>query len=733
MALVVQLVAVQLFVGATSRAYATIAEDKVIKASATVQDSPPAITLTWTLDGGANQFQIYRKSKDSTNWGSAIAVCPADATAYVDTNVIVGTSYEYLVYKPVPTDPSPNGRFGLVYAGIEVPLSENRGTVVLIVDNSFVISLSSEIERFEQDLVGDGWTVARHDVDRSETVANVKTLIQNEYTADPEKVRAVLLFGHVPVPYSGDIYPDGHSNHRGAWPADVFYGDMDGVWTDSTVNRTSASREANHNVPGDGKYDQSYIPSSLELTVGRVDLADMPAFSLGEEGLLRQYLDKNHDFRHKTIEAQARGLVADNLTSMGEGFAQNGWRYAALFGTDNVLAGTWSTLLTDDYLWAYGCGAGNYTSANGVATTGSYAGGTYKAMFQMLFGSYFGDWDTTNSFLRAPLCNQTYGLATCWAGRPNWHVHHMAMGEPIGYGARISTGFGLYPMGSAATMVHIALMGDPTLRLHYVRPPSDLTVAQVNDPFSATLTWTASSDAGILGYHVYRSADPLGPYTRLTSELVTGTSYSEADPPIGDNTYMVRAVRLETSATGTYYNASQGMFATVEIVEVDSDGDGIPNDVEGDGDPDSDGIPNYQDTDSDGDAIPDEQEGTDDPDEDTIPNYLDDDSDGDAIPDEQEGTDDPDEDTIPNYLDEDSDGDAIPDEQEGTDDPDEDTIPNYLDDDSDGDGFSDAEELSSGTDPYHADETAVTPVVFWPLVIALLATGLAFTNRKLVR
>lgn len=61
----------------------------------------------------------------------------------------------------------------------------------------------------------------------------------------------------------------------------------------------------------------------------------------------------------------------------------------------------------------------------------------------------------------------------------------------------------------------------------------------------------------------------------------------------------------------------------------DSDGDGIPNDVEGLGDADGDGIPNYLDLDSDGDGIPDAVEAGPDPtnpidtDMDGTPDYLD--------------------------------------------------------------------------------------------------------------
>ena len=105
-----------------------------------------------------------------------------------------------------------------------------------------------------------------------------KTAIVNWYNLDPIYAEAVFLFGHIPVPYSGNIGPDGHSNHIGAWPADVFYADVDGSWTDVSVNNVSASQERNHNVPGDGKFDQSVIASDLELMIGRVDFHNMPTF-----------------------------------------------------------------------------------------------------------------------------------------------------------------------------------------------------------------------------------------------------------------------------------------------------------------------------------------------------------------------------------------------------------------------------------------------------------------------
>lgn len=81
------------------------------------------------------------------------------------------------------------------------------------------------------------------------------------------------------------------------------------------------------------------------------------------------------------------------------------------------------------------------------------------------------------------------------------------------------------------------------------------------------------------------------------------------------------------------------------------------------------------------------------------------DSDGDGIPDWLEGVLDFDGDGVPNYLDPDSDGDGIPDAEEyfgdpALDDADNDGWWNFLDLDSDGDGFPDAVERAAGTDPY---------------------------------
>lgn len=112
--------------------------------------------------------------------------------------------------------------FGYNEAGAPIAPRTVRGQVFLLVDNVHASALASELERLQRDLVGDGSTVIRRDVAGSDSVQSVKVLNTADYNADPANVKAVFLFGRVPVPAVGRVAPDGHPDHVGARPADIF-------------------------------------------------------------------------------------------------------------------------------------------------------------------------------------------------------------------------------------------------------------------------------------------------------------------------------------------------------------------------------------------------------------------------------------------------------------------------------------------------------------------------------
>ncbi len=572
-----------------------------VEMTAVAQVSPAQITLTWKQDTNRTpaSYAVYRKSPTAGTWGVPIAMLAGSSTSYADTSVVVETVYEYQIVKEVPGAGGYRG-YGYLQAGIEVALADSRGTVILIVDTTVAASLSLELRRLEQDLMGDGWVVRRHDVGRADSAVSVKNLIRADYNADPSNVNTVFLFGHVPVPYAGLLNPDGHSDHLGAWPADAYYGDMDGQWTDTTVNwvqtengdRADAARLTN--VPGDGKFDQSVIPGVVRLQVGRVDLANMPGYLQyqsqpsfpSEPELLRQYLNKDHAFRHARLPVRRRALIGDYIgDKSGIAAAAAGFRsFAPIVGfgegaltnlnlLHNDERGHWiPTLQTNDYLFALGCGAGSYSTVSGLgvrlpyqdASSTDVVGGDIRAVFVMLFGSWCGDWDHQDNILRSVLATPTFGLAAVYTGLPHWFLHPMGLGETIGYCARLTqnnTSPGLYQnqLNLSANRVHIALMGDPTLRLHPVAPVSAVSGAMSGG--AVALSWAASPDGAIVGYHVYRADTANDRFKRLTPAPVRQTAFVDPVAPAGA-TYMIRAFKLERTPSGSYFNASQGIFHT---------------------------------------------------------------------------------------------------------------------------------------------------------------------------
>jgi len=554
-----------IFLFSSNNSIAQVAADYAVQIDVSIQGNPARISLNWINDIKATQYQVYRKSLQANSWGNAIATLPGTASLYVDDAVQSDTAYEYKLYKTAANNAT---AYGYVYAGIKKPAIHYNGRILVLVDSIFVDSLANELLRFEKDLASDGWDVTLEYFSRTDSVSSVKNYIVAQYNIASNNVKAVLLIGHIAVPYSGDLYPDGHDNHKGAWPADVYYGDMDGIWTDVFVNSAKAPRPENINVPGDGKFDQTYIPTDIDLQVSRIDFFNMPASGKTEFQLMKNYLNRNHAYRKKEIVLSERGLVDDNFGAFsGEAFAANGFRnFAPLVGKSNILSADFrGTLDTTSYLWAYGCGGGNYSGAGGIGTSTQIMNQNVNAIFTLLFGSYFGDWDSQNNFLRSPLCANIPALTCAWAGRPNWVLNTMGLGLNIGYGTLITqNNSSLYSSGYGGRFIHIALMGDLTLKQNVLAPPQSVSIASTLTGFGKTINWTPSSDV-VLGYYVYRSENEFEGY-RLISNLISGNSFTDSIGTDGTKHYLVRAMKLETTPSGSYYNLSEGVGGSAEVV-----------------------------------------------------------------------------------------------------------------------------------------------------------------------
>ncbi len=535
-----------------------------VRLQAKAQENPTAIELSWGEDAGANSYRIFRKTLEATSWGSQIA--STAGTTYVDTTVQEGMRYDYRVVK------YGNGYLGYGYAraGVRANIQRDRGGALILVETEIYLALLPELRRFKKDLDEDGYRTVMLNLTDSHEVADIKGIIEGVASLFDDLTTLVII-GHIPVPYSGNLAPDGHvPDHQGAWPADVYYADLDGTWTDNSINNTSANDPRNDNVPGDGKFDQSVIPGNgePELMIGRIDMRNLSHFSKTEVELTKEYLDRVHAYKQAEWTLPKRGLIDDNFGGFGgEAFASNGWRnFAPMVGKDSIFTADYrSTMASQGYLFSYGCGGGSHESASGIGTSTQLVGDSLLTGFTMLFGSYFGDWDRQNNFLRSALA-QGRTMTISWAGRPWWHYYPLGSGESIGACAKLTQGNNnLYESSYGARFVHVAQLGDPSLRMEYIAPPTNLTADTV-DTLNVQLNWTSSPDQEIDGYYVYRRQDK-GPWERR-SDVLTETSY--LDQCLLDTStyeYQVVATKLVDGCSGSYYNESLGVMDTVLIFQ----------------------------------------------------------------------------------------------------------------------------------------------------------------------
>lgn len=562
---------------------AQVAKTQVVQLTA-IASGNDKITLKWPNDAYLGNYVIHHRDfvHGNNQWKGPDATLPGSVTSWTDT-MSLGQTREYRVMKVKGTA---SEAFGYIYAGNQFKRNPNRGGIVLMIDSSYIRALKTEIVLLSNDLLADGWFPSHLYIGRNEKVDAVKTKLEAHMKSQNLSPKALYILGHVPVPYSGNFStngdrppPDGHvegaGNHTGAWPSDVYYGTLNCYWGDDLVTCTTGSETRHKNIPGDGKFDQSAPECPILLEIGRVDLFAMDAFSKNDTQLVRDYLGRVHNYKMGMGKFRRRGLIDNNFTGLN--LASTGYHnFPCFVGLDSFSDATdyFTEQNNGSYLWSYGCGAGSYSSCNGVGTTNDFVTNQskFKNAFTLLAGSYFGDWDSKNNLLRASLAGGS--LASCWGGIPKWYLHHMGLGLNIGYGAKITqNNVNDYFNGAfnySWNGVFIALMGDPTLNMHYIKPPTALTVTENNG--TSTLRWNKTGEK-IDGYMVYRidlqtlQYKEIGSFCTLVNSTTQDTFFIDyckptiVNPLNGNFKYAVRAFKIETTGSGSYQNLSLAAIA----------------------------------------------------------------------------------------------------------------------------------------------------------------------------
>ncbi len=332
------LLAIALFLQYINTSYA-LPETIIVSGSAF--SAPSRVVLNWTNNVGGDTYRIYRKLIDEKAW-ELQAELTNNPTSWIDYNVSTGLLAQYAIvrrkYEQIVPFPVWRYVFDKGYASVsvgELPAINDRGTVLIVIDDRFIDALAPEIQRFCDDLTGDSWSViktnftgglhlfskyysdlgysdynsgnssissAPTDATWKAKVVELKGLIRSVQTNYPA-LNSVILLGHLPVPYSGTQIGryDGHGIYEAgapfiktfgnAFPADLYYADLTSgfTWSD-TISAPPDSGTGYYpyymeerNDAGDGRFDADYFTGVPDVAIGRIDFFHLNTFVHGAD------------------------------------------------------------------------------------------------------------------------------------------------------------------------------------------------------------------------------------------------------------------------------------------------------------------------------------------------------------------------------------------------------------------------------------------------------------------
>jgi len=166
-----------------------------------------------------------------------------------------------------------------------VPMSnaEEKPLIYILVNSTIYAGIKSSLDQYAVDVENSGFTVKINETDRllDKTPVGIRSYLQENMR---HKLAGCLLVGDI----AGAWFEIGAKE----FPIDLYYMDLDGVWTDSDNNTI---------------YDRHSGDVAPEIWVGRLKVPDI---SDDEVSLLNNYFDKNHRYRTGTLTLPWwRGMV----------------------------------------------------------------------------------------------------------------------------------------------------------------------------------------------------------------------------------------------------------------------------------------------------------------------------------------------------------------------------------------------------------------------------------------
>jgi hypothetical protein len=316
------------------------------------------------------------------------------------------------------------------------------------------------------------------------------------------------------------------------------------------------------------------------MPVARIDFSNLPVFlnsfpgatsiSGIEVGLFRRYFSKLLRYRQNQI-----GFVREVRSFQGDGafhgmIAAHKYLSSRVIGEDALEKserGVDLFLASSTFLWGL---HGDYGIFDGIGHGQEPVSRRHYSdeilgpiefpcgIFIALDGSYMADWYYQNSLMRVSLGLPDTAMALIWGRNHSWRSERVNAGAPF-YSILQDTLSAGITRSSRRN-----ILGDPTLLERYISPVTGLVAAKVGG--GVVLNWNANTQASS-GFRIYR-ADSVNPseWSFVASVPAGATSWTgiPANPSV--NAYMIKAVSVASSGSGSYSVLSLGSVAPNTIV-----------------------------------------------------------------------------------------------------------------------------------------------------------------------
>jgi hypothetical protein len=185
-----------------------------------------------------------------------------------------------------------------------------------------------------------------------------------------------------------------------------------------------------------------------------------------------------------------------------------------------------------------------------------------RSIFQLHFGSNINEWFHWDADpLRVALGVSNAVLSTTWLNiwqGTYWKADRMHCGGHLAFALQDT-----FAAGSSVSCRTTALLGDPFLREFPLPPVASLSA--LKSGVNISLSWTPNLSA-TSGYRIYRanSADPTS-WTWKADVAAGSSGWTNVSPGPGKYSYLIKAMALQSNASGSFTNVSIGTQTSLEI------------------------------------------------------------------------------------------------------------------------------------------------------------------------